>query len=620
MSISVLIVNLNNLIYTKNCIDDLKSQDCDFNLTLVDQNSSENGTKEYYNNLLNSDLGSIKNIRIIQNDKNENLNYLWNSFVESSNSDYLCLLNNDVHISPNFLSSALQIFEKEPNVGFINHVTNNNDYIYWSNELSYKIIDPPYRQGWDPIFRKECYNMIPNDLKFFYGDDYIYSKLYSSNMKGAYVLSSPMIHHQGRTVVTRDDINDCLLRDREFFNGLNLEYSNLNFIEELSKMRPEFYEILQKGDVFFEYKNISLRQTPNIQNEFNKILSEFNTIIEIGYHRGGLSLWLNDNKRTDTKLICYDITNEFLQVNEKENIDFRIKNCYLAENILEIKNEINKDGKTLVLCDGGDKNFEFITFSEFLKNGDVIMCHDYCETIDEYLKLKNNINWITPAESFYNEIKKSISDNKLIPYNYTNFKNVLWGSFIKSDYNIDLSILICTLDERKDTFLARLKDKLEPQIKRKNVELVILSDNAEISIGAKRNTAMSMAKGKYLCFIDDDDMISYDYVELILNEINNWQPDVIVFDALITFDGENPKLVKYGREYDYGEVDNIYNRLPNHLMVHKKSNITEYFKDIRTGEDDEWASRMLPRIVTQSRIDKILYFYDYRTTTKKYYE
>ena len=64
------------------------------------------------------------------------------------------------------------------------------------------------------------------------------------------------------------------------------------------------------------------------------------------------------------------------------------------------------------------------------------MCHDYCETIDEYLKLKNNINWITPAESFYNEIKKSISDNKLIPYNYTNFKNVLWGSFIKSDYNI----------------------------------------------------------------------------------------------------------------------------------------------------------------------------------------
>ena len=39
-----------------------------------------------------------------------------------------------------------------------------------------------------------------------------------------------------------------------------------------------------------------------------------------------------------------------------------------------------------------------------------------------------------------------------------------------------------------------------------------------------------------------------------------------------------------------------------------------------TGEDDEWALRMLPRIVTQSRIDKVLYYYDYNTSTKKYFD
>jgi hypothetical protein len=55
-------------------------------------------------------------------------------------------------------------------------------------------------------------------------------------------------------------------------------------------------------------------------------------------------------------------------------------------------------------------------------------------------------------------------------------------------------------------------------------------------------------------------------------------------------------------------------------MVHKKENITEFFKDIKTGEDDEWALRILPRIVTQSRINKILYYYDHNTTTKKYFE
>jgi 23S rRNA U2552 (ribose-2'-O)-methylase RlmE/FtsJ len=313
-------------------------------------------------------------------------------------------------------------------------------------------------------------------------------------MKGAYVLNSPMIHYEKGTSIEKGGQRDST-EDYYIFNKLDLEYKKLSFVEELSKWKPQFNIILDNNN-FLKYKNILLGQTPNIQNEFKKILSVFNTIIEIGFHRGGLSLWLNDNKLNNTKLICYDITNEFLQVDKSENIDFRIKNCYLEENILEIKNEINRDGKTLVLCDGGDKNFEFITFSKFLKNGDVIMCHDYCETINEYLKIQNDINWNTNAKSFYDDIKKSISDNKLIPYNYTNFKNVLWGSFIKSDYNIDLSILICTLDERKDTFLARLKDKLEPQIKNKNVEMIILSDNAEISIGSKRNKNRWLSSGQ----------------------------------------------------------------------------------------------------------------------------
>ena len=153
----------------------------------------------------------------------------------------------------------------------------------------------------------------------------------------------------------------------------------------------------------------------------------------------------------------------------------------------------------------------------------------------------------------------------------------------------------------------------------KNPYLLIFSDNAKRSIGQKRNDAIKMANGKYTCFIDDDDLVSDDYVDLILKEIRDWSPDVIVFDALITFDEQRPKLVKYGREFDYCEKEEAYYRHPNHLMVHKKSNITEWFQDIKTGEDDEWASRMLDRIVTQSRIEKILYYYEYRTTTKKYY-
>ena len=232
MDISVLVVNLNNLEFTKDCVSDLMSQDCNFNLTIIDQNSSEEGTKEYFSTL-------PENIEFIQNDCNVNLNQLWNWFVLKSNTPYICLLNNDVRIAPNFLSSAIKVFEKEPNVGFVNHISNNKDYQEWSFELNYKIIETPYRQGWDPIFRKESYNQIPNELSFFYGDDYIYSKLYSSGMKGAYVLNSPMIHFERSTTIEKGGQRDAS-PDNLYFHQLDLEFKNMSFVEELSKWKPEF--------------------------------------------------------------------------------------------------------------------------------------------------------------------------------------------------------------------------------------------------------------------------------------------------------------------------------------------------------------------------------------------
>lgn len=243
MDISVLVVNLNNLQFTKDCISDLMLQDCEFNLTIVDQNSSEEGTKEYLSSLPST-------IEVILNEKNSPLNHLWNWFVDKSNTPYICLLNNDVRIAPNFLSSAIQVFEKEPNVGFVNHVSNNNNYKEWSNELKYQVIETPYRQGWDPIFRKESYTQIPNELSFFYGDDYIYSKLYSSGMKGAYILNSPMVHFERSTTVEKGGQRDAS-PDGLFFNQLNLEFKNMSFVEELSKWKPEFNSIsCQMKEIF----------------------------------------------------------------------------------------------------------------------------------------------------------------------------------------------------------------------------------------------------------------------------------------------------------------------------------------------------------------------------------
>lgn len=621
--ITVLLVNLNNILHTKQCLDDLISQDILFNLTLVDQNSSEPGTKELFDSFftrhINGDFNGKINFLEIQNTGyNKPLNHIWNNFVNNTSTEFICLLNNDVRISPNFLSSALSVLEKEPTVGIVNHTTNNSKYSIWDKQLNYQIMDFPYRQGWDPIFRKSCYNQIPEELNFFYGDDYIYSKLYSSGYKGAYVLNSPMIHFERSTTDEKGGQRDCS-SDGNIFHSLELEHKNLTFNEDLCKWKPEFFEIKNKNinNTFLEYKNILLGQTPNITNFFSSIIKDYDCIIEIGYHRGGLSLWLNDNKKNNCNLYCFDISDENRLVNDNENISFIVSDCLLNKTISQIENLIQNSGKTLVLCDGGNKELEFEIYSKFLKTDDVIMLHDYSHDNDDYIKLSKLQNWVSVSESHYNNIKDIVSKNNLEPFYYDEFKSVFWGSFIKKEQPL-LSILVCSLIERSSKFLSPLLESLEKQIKNKPVEIIVFSDNAKRPIGKKRNDCLLLSQGEYVCFVDDDDRISDDYVSLILNSINK-NPDVIVFDAEISFNGENKKMVKYGKEFNYCELNNVYYRHPNHLMVHKKNNIVEYYKEIKTGEDDEWAFRMLKHIKTQERIDKILYYYDYNTETKKYF-
>src|ERR1035437_9778184 len=105
--IGVLIVNLNNLELTKNCIDTLQKQiNQNFKIYLFDQNSDEKGTPEFMNWCNNND------IIIYKNTENIPLNYLWNNFKNICNYEYLCFLNNDIELSNTFIDDTIKIDRK----------------------------------------------------------------------------------------------------------------------------------------------------------------------------------------------------------------------------------------------------------------------------------------------------------------------------------------------------------------------------------------------------------------------------------------------------------------------------------------------------------------------------
>lgn len=188
--------------------------------------------------------------------------------------------------------------------------------------------------------------------------------------------------------------------------------------------------------------------------------------------------------------------------------------------------------------------------------------------------------------------------------------------------SIKLSILVPTVPSRLDTFYMRIMKQLINQTKERNdVEVISLFDNKKRTIGEKRNNLLDIARGDYLVFIDDDDRISDNYVNEILNSIyTNPNTDCIVFNSITSIDNGPPILCKYGIEFEYGYIStDQWRGKPAHTMVYKSSIAKRHkFPIINNGEDVDWVKRACMEIKHQTRIENTLYWYDanYKTTSE----
>lgn len=199
----VLVVNLDNLKFTKDCVNDLMRQsDMDFDLTVVDNASNELDTEIYMDSLLNNGINVIKLTERMP------LNHVWNqTFDDNEGAEYLCFLNNDVRVAHNYISTIKEAFACSPEVDIIGHVTNNPEY-HVKDKLELKEFYRQMRQGWDYTIRRTAFVRIPDTLKVYFGDDWIYAQVYNSKRKAALILNSPMIHFIGQSIKS--------LRGREY--------------------------------------------------------------------------------------------------------------------------------------------------------------------------------------------------------------------------------------------------------------------------------------------------------------------------------------------------------------------------------------------------------------------
>jgi len=183
-----------------------------------------------------------------------------------------------------------------------------------------------------------------------------------------------------------------------------------------------------------------------------------------------------------------------------------------------------------------------------------------------------------------------------------------------------LTIGICSVLGRGTTFLPKILSQLQDQIKgyETQVELICLLDNKSIMLGEKRNMIVNMAIGEYITFVDDDDRLSDNYIQTLVNTIdNNKDVDCITFIVDVSINKGMYIPCYYSKDYlkDFNEPK-AYRRIPNHICC-VKTNIAKKtpYQNILRGEDAAYAKDLLPKLNTEVMIDEVLYYYDFNIET-----
>lgn len=187
-----------------------------------------------------------------------------------------------------------------------------------------------------------------------------------------------------------------------------------------------------------------------------------------------------------------------------------------------------------------------------------------------------------------------------------------------------LSILVPTIPGR-ETKLHSLLSSLEAQAARQtaaghSVEVLVLRDNKQRTIAAKRNALLRIARGMYVAFVDDDDLVAPHYVQTIVRALTGTKSlalDLFCFRVRVTgmtelgiVDG----IAVYDPDLETNRDDSVdggavYMRQPNHLMVWRRSITLDFDENLIVREDNEWATRMRDRASVTMVTDDVLYTY-----------
>lgn len=200
-------------------------------------------------------------------------------------------------------------------------------------------------------------------------------------------------------------------------------------------------------------------------------------------------------------------------------------------------------------------------------------------------------------------------------YNSSEYLSQCLESIINQSYK-DIEI-VCVNDGSTDNSLDILRE-----YKKKDNRIVII-DKPNGGVSSARNAGLKSAKGKYVQFIDSDDLINVNDFKNLVEEAEKFNADIVTFQKTWFNKDEQPNInqkpeydIKETEHYFHHESENPFVRDLNCNVIHNKfykkdfliNNNLFFDEKVKLGEDSLFCWMSFIRTNTIA-VDKNTYYY-----------
>jgi glycosyltransferase involved in cell wall biosynthesis len=183
------------------------------------------------------------------------------------------------------------------------------------------------------------------------------------------------------------------------------------------------------------------------------------------------------------------------------------------------------------------------------------------------------------------------------------------------------SIEFLIIDDKGNDGSMDIVRKLQKEHTRGH-DIKIVDNLINKGISETRNIALHEASGKYFFFLDSDDYISKDCIEILYNTITREQVELVISSyQILSLDGELKKIVEmpYMIEHKTYELAKLRFGILHNLLLGYTWNILYdlsflrgnnlHFKNFRVSSDTVFSLDLIPIVSSFALIPNITYYY-----------